>query len=52
MVSIACRVSSDLHLADVAAALFISALMCGTMVPLTLYTGKILLQVTDSCAKQ
>lgn len=36
---------SDVHLADVTAALFNSALMCGTMLPLSIYSGKILLQV-------
>lgn len=36
----------DLHLADVAAAVFNSVLMCGTMLPLSIYSGKILLQTT------
>jgi zinc transporter 6 len=36
----------DLHLADVTAALFNSALICGTMLPLSVYCGKILLQST------
>ncbi|XP_003382471.1 PREDICTED: zinc transporter 6-A-like [Amphimedon queenslandica] len=34
----------DLHLADVTAAIFNSALICGTMLPLSIYTGKLLLQ--------
>ena len=38
-------VYSELYLADVTGALFISALICGTMLPLSIYTAKILLQV-------
>lgn len=36
---------SDLHSADAAAALLIAALLCSTMYPLCVYSGKILLQV-------
>ena len=36
---------SELYLADVTGALFISALICGTMLPVSFYTAKILLQV-------
>ena len=36
---------SELYLADVAGAIFNSALICGTMLPLAVYCGKILLQV-------
>lgn len=36
---------SELYLADVAGAMFNSALICGTMLPLAVYCGKILLQV-------
>ena len=39
--------SSELYLADVAGALFSSALICGTMLPFSIYTGKILLQVNE-----
>ena len=38
-------VGSELYLADVAGAIFNSALICGTMLPLSVYCGKILLQV-------
>lgn len=34
----------ELYLADVAGALFNAALICGTMLPLSIYTSKILLQ--------
>ncbi|CAI8029171.1 Zinc transporter 6 [Geodia barretti] len=34
----------ELYLADVAGALFNTALICGTMLPLSIYCGKILLQ--------
>ena len=39
---------SELYLADVAGALFISFLICATMLPLSIYSAKILLQVSLS----
>lgn len=41
---------SALYLADVAGSLFISALICGTMLPLAIYSAKILLQVCAFCS--
>ena len=37
---------SDFHLADIAAAVFNGIVMCSTMIPLAVYTSKILLMVT------
>ena len=43
----ACHLSpfSELYLADVVCALFNAMLMCCVMLPLSVYSGKILLQV-------
>ena len=39
---------SKLYLADVAAAVFITVLTCATLLPFSIYTGKILLQARNN----